>query len=197
MSDETGRRIFEPFFTTKGPGSGTGLGLATAFAILREHQGWIDVASSEGNGSTFALHLPMTDVMPSLSHDESPVSEAPRGTELILIVDDEPMVRMILGDLLEEAGYRILSAEHGDAAVKIVEQHVGKISLAILDLSMPGKPGNVVLRMLRAIDPALRFMFSTGQVPDAKVVAEAQAVLEKPFDSNTLRETVRRVIDQK
>ncbi|MFO0659603.1 MAG: ATP-binding protein [Polyangiaceae bacterium] len=198
MSDETKRRIFEPFFTTKGPGSGTGLGLATAFAIIREHQGWIDVASTEGVGSTFSLYLPAT---PSMSITQADAAhsehEAPRGTELILIVDDEPMVRMILGDLLEEAGYQTLAAENGDTAVAVVRQHVGKIALAILDLSMPGKPGNIVLRMIREIDPAIRFMFSTGQIPDAKLIAEASAVLEKPFDSTVLRETVRRVIDGK
>src|SRR5262249_45750492 len=129
--------IFEPFFTTKGPGRGTGLGLAMVFGIVKQHQGWIECASQQGEGTCFDIYLPRQADVPE-SDSNSPAFIAPRpGTETILLVDDEAMIRSLGRTTLERYGYHVLSAQDGLEALEVFKKYQNQINLVVLDVTMP------------------------------------------------------------
>ncbi|MCG8590928.1 MAG: ATP-binding protein [Proteobacteria bacterium] len=190
------QRIFEPFFTTKEVGGGTGLGLAIAYGLVSAHQGRIDVDSEPGRGTTFRVLLPAT----TARGDESPdaVPPCPRGHECILVADDEPALRRLARRALESAGYRVLEARDGEAALRRFKDHSDEIAAVILDVTMPGRSGLGVLRELKAARPQLPALLVSGH-PDAE--SEAAAIpavrfLPKPYDALTLCSTVRALLDQ-
>jgi PAS domain S-box-containing protein len=197
-------RIFEPFFTTKEPGKGTGLGLATVYGILKQHLGWIEVASRPGAGSTFKVFLPTINA-PSRQSPESRVEAPPRGgTETILLVEDDVHVRLLTRKALEAFGYRILEAASGPDALEIWSKHGDEIDLLLTDNVMPGGIlGRKLAEILRKDRPGLKVVFMSGYGPDesgkhAEPTSEkGTEFLQKPYRSSLLMELVRHSLDSR
>ena len=200
MDHLTMGRIFEPFFTTKEFGKGTGLGLATVYGIIKQHHGWVEVQSQVGQGTTFKIFLP-----PQVRSDERRVDALPdekslRGTETILVVEDEPPVRWIVKDVLGKYGYHVLEAGNGVEALALWHQHHGEIALLLTDVVMPvGLTGQELAEKFSAHKPGLKVIFISGyslQVA-GKGFSELDGLnfLQKPFDDAKLAWAVRRCLD--
>ncbi len=195
-------RIFEPFFTTKEPGKGTGLGLATVYGIVKQHLGWIEVSSRPGTGSMFKVFLPMAEVATAASAENGTSAPSRGGTETILLVEDDPPVRLLTRRTLEAYGYHILEASSGPEAMEVWQKRAGEIKLLLTDNVMPGGlAGRGLAEMLRKDRPGLRVIFMSGYSADqpglaAQLTAENGAIfLQKPYRSSELVETVRRCLD--
>jgi signal transduction histidine kinase/ActR/RegA family two-component response regulator/HAMP domain-containing protein len=202
MDSATMGRIFEPFFTTKDVGKGTGLGLATVYGIVKQHEGWLEVNSEPGKGSTFDVFLPASDKAPVVA-DEEAASAAPvaGGSETILIVEDEPVLRSMARDILEECGYRILEASSGREALDVWNQRANEIDLLLTDMVMPdGISGVDLVERLLASQPRLKVVFTsgyTGNEVNQKMLARTRAsFLAKPYTHAELAKTVRDCLDQ-
>ena len=196
---EIQHRIFEPFFSTKEVGRGTGLGLATVYAIVRQHGGFINLYSEVGLGTTFRFYLPAAEAAVSVA-PETPrkAVEGLRGNgETILIAEDDEQVLTIATKVLVQAGYRVLAARHGDEALAIHGTHDGRIHLAILDVVMPHRNGRLTYDELHRRDPGLPVIFATGysyhHLQDG--LAEGAQVLRKPYTQQELLERVRTMLD--
>lgn len=193
-------KIFDPFFTTKERGRGTGLGLSVVYSIVRNHHGVLLVDSEEGKGSTFRIILPTVQ-----SHtDATEPSESkatPRGkNEVVLVVDDEETMLELARDLLEEAGYQVLTASSGHEALEIFRQRRSEIDLVILDLLMPGMDGAQTYSNLKTITPALKVFFCTGYMPDELTSSllkhhQVQSI-QKPFQPDAFIDLVRETLDR-
>ena len=193
MDERTRARVFEPFFTTKETGKGTGLGLSTAYAIVRQHHGWIEYESRLGAGTVFSVHLPASL---SFGVQEAEPKKAPaRGTETILAIDDEAMIRRLLDSQLSRFGYTVLLGESGKDGLELFGRHMDEISLVLLDLSMPNMSGREVLPALRSLNPDIRVIILSGYPADTEEFPDAQAVIQKPFRKEDLAEKVREVLD--
>jgi PAS domain S-box-containing protein len=200
MNAETHARIFEPFFTTKT--DGTGLGLAMVHGIVHQHQGHVHVTSQPGQGTTVRILFPITasgleECLPTPSSESA---EERVGQETILIAEDEERLRVLLARSLEHLGYRVLVAQDGEQAASLFQQHHGSVSLAILDVVMPGLGGVQAFERMRAHDPSVKVIFMTGYAPDSAQLGalasqEGRAVLTKPFDLGDLSGEVRRALD--
>jgi two-component system cell cycle sensor histidine kinase/response regulator CckA len=195
MTPATLARIYEPFFTTKGVGQGTGLGLATTQAIIREHGGWITCESKPGAGTTFSLYLRSAG---SLSAAPRGRSEAPPrgGVETVLVIDDEPGIRNVVSLMLESAGYTAKVAASGPEALELLADPrvASVIALILLDVSMPGIPGPELRRRLRALVPRARILYFTGYAVEA--IDADDIVVEKPVSEARLLRTVRAALDR-
>jgi PAS domain S-box-containing protein len=200
IAPENLSRIFEPFFTTKEPGKGTGLGLATVFGIIKQHNGALAVESEIGKGTTFRLFL-RADVVTAKSRAETTVQTPPRGgTETILLVEDEPSVRILTRVVLERAGYHVLEAAHGIEALKIWDQATVKIQLLLTDIVMPeGIGGRELAARLRQRTPGLRVVFTSGYSADIAgrelTLQVGENFIQKPASPHLLLETIRRCLD--
>jgi len=193
-------RIFEPFFTTKEAGQGTGLGLATVFGIVKQHQGWIKIDNRPGQGVTFSVFLPMC-ALPAVE----PVASAARpkltgGTETILMVEDEVAVLKPTRKFLERHGYTVLTAANGMEALKCWETNRDRIALLLTDLVMPGAlSGQTLARQLRAEAPRLKVIFISGYSADIAgkefELQEGEAFIQKPCATDHLLEIIRRTLD--
>ena len=200
MSEDVKARLFEPFFSTKEPGKGTGLGLATVYGIVKQSGGYIYVYSELGRGTTFKIYLPLIDdAVPSgKSHaDSKPML---KGDEVILLVEDEDTVRSFARYTLQMQGYTVLEASEGEAALRIAEQHPGKIHLLLTDVVMPRMGGRQVAEQLVQARPGIKVLYLSGYTDDAVVrhgILEAEvAFLQKPFTPSTLIQKVRAVLDE-
>jgi two-component system, cell cycle sensor histidine kinase and response regulator CckA len=195
MSAETLEHIFEPFFTTKEVGKGTGLGLATVYGIVKQHQGWIEVDSAVGQGTTFRIFLAAVSKPPLVS-DASHRKHAPGGSETILVVEDEPALRDLVTEILEKKGYRVLAASTGLKALTLWQQRKQEIKLLFTDMMMPeGVSGLELAERLLSDRPDLKVIYSSGYSLDVVspdfVIKDGLTFLQKPYDPETLAQVVR------
>ena len=197
MDEATRNRIFEPFFTTKEQGKGTGLGLASAYGIIKNHGGFIDVQSDMGKGSTFCIYLPATE---EIEAADEVVSEKSiyRGRETILVVDDEPVNVIVMKELLESLGYHVLCAGSGQEAMSIYMVKKGLIDLVILDMVMPGMGGGATFDALRAINSDVKIILSSGYSVDgvARTILDrgCNGFIQKPFLLAELSRKIREIL---
>ena len=195
MDDDTRRRIFEPFFTTKEVDKGTGLGLSTALGIVQEHGGWIECDSALGAGACFDLYLPAVEGVDT-HQESSSVMEESQGSETILVIDDEEMVRQTTMQMLDRRGFKTLDAEDGEQGLEIFRQHRDGIDLVLLDQSMPRMSGLDTLRALRQMAPDLRIVIITGYPTRLEDFEGADDLLQKPFSLDELVGRVRKALDR-
>ena len=200
MDKETQAHIFEPFFTTKDQGKGTGLGLAMVYGSVRQSGGSIFVYSEPGQGTTFKIYLPLVQKQADAASVPAPASvELPRGTETVLVVEDEPGVRAVILRTLREQGYTVLEARHGLEALHLGTQPLAKIHLLLTDVVMPQVSGREVAENLTRIHPEIRVLYMSGYTDDAVVrygiLAEGTDFLQKPFTPSILAHKVREVLD--
>lgn len=191
MDAHTRARIFEPFFTTKEPGKGTGLGLATVYGIVQQSGGSISVDSEPGAGSTFTICLPRVEE--AAFAVEAASAQAGRGSETVLVVEDEAEVRTLVHAVLAEHGYLVLSAGRPGEAVRLAERHAGPIHLLVTDMVMPEMSGPALARQLVAIRPEMAVLYMSGY--SDLVVEDGPPLLQKPFTPGTIAQTVRAVLD--
>jgi PAS domain S-box-containing protein len=199
MEDETKARIFEPFFTTKEKGKGTGLGLSTVYGIVKQSGGNIWVYSEPGKGTSFKVYLPQIEY--SSEPEERPVVEvaAVGGSETILLVEDEDVVRGLARKILEAAGYLVLEANGGADAVRLCQEHEGPIHLLLTDVVMPSTSGREVAEQVTLLRPTIRVLFMSGYT-DAAIVHHgildsSVEFIQKPFSPSTLAKKIREVLD--
>lgn len=205
MTPETKARIFEPFFTTKGVGKGTGLGLAMVMGTTQQHGGWVDCTSDPGVGTRFDLYLPVAHTV-ELDISGEPMKDTPlmlaapqprSADELVLIVDDEPLVRTLARAILETEGYRVAECEDGLEAVDWVRDHPGHATLIVMDVTMPRMSGRDAYEHITALDPTARVIFSSGySAEDMSDVISEVGMLAKPYRPADLLRTVRNAIDR-
>ena len=196
MDAKTMARIFEPFFTTKGPGQGTGLGLASVYGIIKNHAGFIGVESEIGKGTTFTLLLPATQR--PVAEDKTPMAALEHGTGTILVVDDEEHIVKVCSRLLQRFGYEVLTAAGGKEAIELVRQHGAKISVVLLDMTMPEMSGRQTYEALRKIRPGIKVLLCSG----SSIEGHAQQLLDrgcsgfiqKPFEAADLAAKVRALL---
>ena len=202
MTEAVRARIFEPFFTTKEVGKGTGLGLATVFGIVRQHDGWIEVASETGQGTTFTVYFPAcNEALPAQAEKEA-VAPAAGGSETVLVVEDEMILREMARDFLSDCGYRILEANSGRDAIRVWKQHQGEIDLLLTDMKMPeGISGMDLAEHMLAEQPGLRVIFTSGYSDDVvspEILERTNArFLAKPYAYTDLTRIVRECLDRK
>jgi PAS domain S-box-containing protein len=201
MSPEVRERVFEPFFTTKADRSGTGLGLSTLYGIVEQHGGMVHVYSEPGLGTSFKVYLPAdelsADKLPLASAPGREHSPAPRGTETILVVEDEESVRRPVLQILKRAGYRTFSASNGREGIERLQEHLADIHLVILDVVMPEMGGPEAWEQMVVLRPDLVSIFMSGYA-DARYRKQLPPdfdVLDKPFPARTLLERVRMRLD--
>jgi len=203
MDKDTKEHAFDPFFTTKEAGKGTGLGLATVYGIVKQSGGYVWIYSEPGLGSTIKVYLPEVSAAAAFtSAVEGPATAkaAPRGSETILLVEDEDAVRSLACRILEKQGYRVLSAEHGRAAMEIATREEAHIDMVLTDIVMPGLNGRGLVEKLTGIRPTIKSLYMSGYTDDDIVrrgfVEPSKAFLQKPFTSQALIQTVRKVLDE-
>ncbi len=192
MTPDVASRAFEPFFTTKETGKGTGLGLSVVYGIAQQHGGTVRLDTVPGKGSTFDVLLPRTDLRPPPASEERP-SSPEGGTETILVVDDEELVRSVAVNVLEHAGYRVLAAANGGEALEIYRQRYEEVSLVLMDVVMPRMNGRRVHELMQEIHPDVPTIFTSGY-DASSLEREADVrveVLEKPYGAETLLQRVR------
>jgi len=198
MDEATCKRIFEPFFSTKEVGKGTGLGMSIVYGIVKQHGGFVNVYSEPGLGTTFTVYLPLVMEEPV---QKSVLAEEPLrgGTETVLVADDDPALRELVGQVLGEYGYRVLKAVDGEDAVEKFEACGEEIPLVILDIIMPKKNGKEVFDAVRALKPDCRALFLSGYTADIihkrGVLDERLEFISKPFRPQQLLKKVREVLD--
>jgi CheY-like chemotaxis protein len=199
MDEAVLQHLFEPFFTTKEVGKGTGLGLAAVHGIVTQCDGSIDVQSAPGKGTTFRIYFPRRDA-PSVAPDPLLDDDMPRGSETILIVEDETPLRMLARTVLESCGYSVLDAVGGSQALAVSAGHDGAIDLLLADVVMPVLNGRQVAEALLRERPGLKVLYTSGYTDDMVLrygVSQASvAYLPKPFTPVELAQAVRRTLDQ-
>ncbi|HOH50202.1 MAG TPA: ATP-binding protein, partial [Candidatus Hydrogenedentes bacterium] len=201
MSRETLERVFEPFFSTKEVGKGTGMGLATVYGVVKQHNGVITVESAPGAGTVFCVFLPAGGEVPEKPHTdiEDIFLEDPGGVETILFAEDDPDIRKLGNTFLADAGYRVITAADGEDARRLFADHAEEISLVISDVIMPGLSGGRLHAEITAIRPGVPFLFTSGYSRDElrdTVLPEASGViLRKPYLRGRLLRAVRAVLD--
>ncbi len=199
IDKNTQDHLFEPFFTTKEKGKGTGLGLATVYGIVRQHGGSIRVDSKQGKGTTFEIYFPVDG--DSIGIDKAEPQSTPKnldGTETILLVEDNDGVRCMTEGMLKLKGYKVLSAENGDAALSALRQHNGPLNLLLTDVVMPGMSGKELFDRITANRPDVKVLYMSGYTDDViahhGVLDENVSFLQKPFSVEGLTQKVREVI---
>jgi PAS domain S-box-containing protein len=215
MDTETRARMFEPFFTTKAPGKGTGLGLATVYGVVKHSDGWIWVDSEAGCGTTFKIYLPRveksehsrlapfgTEQFQPPSKTAPPLATAPKGTETVLVVEDQDGIRDIVRESLRRNGYKVLIAADGNEALQMASAYPDPIHLLVTDLVMPNIGGRELAQRLTPLRPRMKVLFMSGYSEHSAFDGENEdmdpsaTVLQKPFSLDALARNVRRVLDE-
>jgi len=198
MDEAVRQRIFDPFFTTKEESRGTGLGLASAYGIIKNHEGFITVYSEVGHGSAFNIYLPLSDKQ--VPREDPTKSALIRGSETILLVDDEEMIIEVGQALLEKLGYRVIVASGGEPAVDIVKKYGNGIDLVILDLIMPGIDGGKAFDLIREIQSTMPIILSSGYSLNGQaeeiMSRGCEGFIQKPFNIFELSQKVREILDE-
>jgi two-component system cell cycle sensor histidine kinase/response regulator CckA len=202
MDNETQAHMFEPFFTTKEPGKGTGLGLAIVYGVVKQLGGWTHVESKPGEGTRFEIHLPRAEATKTPAQVDKilDLTTVPKGTETVLLVEDESGIRELACDFLQGRGYIVLAAMDGDEALRIAEGHEDLIHLLVTDIVMPNMGGKELAQRLREVRPQIKVLLMSGY-PDHPALADAEldvqtTVLQKPFSLDMLAHKVRNLLDQ-
>ena len=199
MDRATQARIFEPFFTTKPPGTGTGLGLSTVYGIVKQSGGYVWAYSEPGHGTTLKVYLPCSDDMVDHVNPTPQRNGHLKGSERILLVEDEEAVRAVARRMLEKNGYTVLEARHGKDALLNFQQHEGTINLLLTDMVMPEMGGRELAERLTTIAPDLKVVYMSGYTADAVTrqgfAAPGAAFLQKPFTAESLARAVRGALD--
>jgi CheY-like chemotaxis protein len=199
MDQETQRHLFEPFFTTKNPGRGTGLGLATAYGIIRQSGGAIGIYSELGEGTTARIFLPRVAQEAPEPQAEEILGQRLEGAETILLVEDEARVRKLIFDVLTSRGYRVLEATRGEEAIRLWRRHANEIDLCVVDVVMPEMSGPDLVRQLGPLKPRMRVLYISGYADEAIVhhgiLRTGAAFLQKPFPPDALVRKVRELLD--
>jgi hypothetical protein len=199
MDEETRRRIFEPFFTTKAAAQGTGLGLSTVYGIVQQSGGAITVHSAVNAGTAFKIYLPRVEAPATALPVGRPVSEVERGTETILLVEDDPALRGLTHEVLTDAGYRVLQAASGPEAMALVDNYIGRIDLLVTDVVMPRMNGLELARRLDEIRPGLPTLYLSGYAPGAVaregMLDPRRVFMTKPLRPAELTHKVRDLLD--
>ena len=202
MSDTVKARVFEPFFSTKDVGQGTGLGLSTCYGIVKQTGGHISVYSELGRGTTFKIYLPQVESETKISIPRLDSPDLPRGTETILLVEDDPALREMAATLLRRLGYTVFAAGNGVEALSLKhEASTGHIDLLFTDVVMPHMSGKELADRVRALYPETKILFTSAYTETAivhqGVLDQGVALLQKPFTPSALALKLREVLDQK
>ena len=202
MTRDTREHAFDPFFTTKEAGKGTGLGLATVYGIVKQSGGYVWIYSEPGQGTTLKLYFPEVSSAAAFKTGEYKImaKEQARGSETILLVEDEEAVRGLTSRILEKQGYRVIAAQHGREAMDIATKEAGHIDLVLTDIVMPGMNGRGLVERLAGIRPRIKSLYMSGYTDDDIVrrgfIEPSKSFLQKPFTSEALLQTVRKVLDE-
>jgi two-component system, cell cycle sensor histidine kinase and response regulator CckA len=200
MSEETRSHLFEPFFTTKERGKGTGLGLFTAYGIIKQSGGFIEAKSAPNEGTTFLIYLPVVKTEKAVSTTDVAAAAVATGKETILVVEDEPTVRKLVRAVLEGAGYVVLEASYGPEALATVTRHPNEIELLLTDVRMPGMDGCDLAEKVKSLSPQTRVLYMSAYTDDPRVLDASlgmdSAFLQKPFAPDALTKTVRDLLDR-
>jgi two-component system, cell cycle sensor histidine kinase and response regulator CckA len=196
MTPEVREHVFEPFFTTKGIHQGTGLGLATVYGIVQQHDGMIHVYSEPRQGTTFKIYLPSSSRL-ATEIDSKIEAALPRGHETILVAEDEARVRRIALQILQRAGYHTLAATNGAEAIRLLREHDEPVQLVLLDLVMPEMGGPETWEQMQALRPSLKVLFTSGYADQRyrRRLPTDLDVLEKPFRTEDLLQRIRQTLD--
>jgi len=198
MDERTRKKVFEPFFTTKETGKGIGLGLAVVYGVVKSHRGFVNVYSEPGIGSTFRLYLPLAGAQIA---DGMPASLLPEGKgETILLAEDEKSVRDITASVLEQFGYRVVTAANGEEAIRRFREHDGSVHLVMLDINMPLVDGRSAFNEIRRMQPSVRALFTSGYTEDfirsQGLIEAGIPVMSKPVSPRDLLRKIREVLEQ-
>jgi PAS domain S-box-containing protein len=200
MSPEVQKRIFEPYYTTKELGKGTGLGLAMVHGVVKQSEGYIEVYSEPGLGTSFKIYLPRAEASAPEVEALPGLEDAPQGTETLLLVEDEEAVRALISTVLQESGYTVLEAGSSEAALRIVDNYAGRIHMLVTDVVMPGECGRVLAEKLVAQYPKMKVLYLSGYTDDSVIrhgiLQEKVDFLQKPFSPLVLAKKVREILSR-
>ena len=198
MSEEVKAHIFEPFFTTKERGSGTGLGLATTYGVVKQAGGFIEVYSEVGIGTTFKIYLPRVEEKASQSVKDDRPLDMRGGSETVLLVEDDDIVRNLCVQILERLGYRVLRGSNGAEAIGVAQKYGDRIDLLLTDVVMPGMNGDELARQLVLHHPEMKVLFTSGYTDDVisrhGILDEGVSFIGKPYTPLALARKVREVL---
>jgi CheY-like chemotaxis protein len=200
MEKKVQSRIFEPFFTTKEPGKGTGLGLSTVYGIIKQSGGHIEVHSEPGQGAEFRIYLPRIESQLQQPVAPKMLDRNTRGTETVLLAEDDAAVRALVRHMLQLNGYTVLEAKNAQEALAYCHEYKGSISLVLADVVMPHISGPALVQKVMVMRPEIKVLYMSGypdspMIPDS-VINGTMSFLEKPFSPETLTQTIRQVLDR-
>jgi CheY-like chemotaxis protein len=199
MDPETRSHIFEPFFTTKELGKGTGLGLSTVYGIIKQSGGYIWVDSQPEEGTTFQIFLPQAEGESALKESHPLSHQLLQGSETILVVEDNDLVRDMTSEALKQYGYTVIEAPGGEQALKVIQEYGEKIDLLLTDVVMPGLNGRELADQILSLRPGIRVLYMSGYADNAivqyGVLNPGLAFIEKPFSPETLAAKLRQVLN--
>jgi nitrogen-specific signal transduction histidine kinase/CheY-like chemotaxis protein len=201
IDKEIQSKIFDPFFTTKASGKGTGLGLATVYGIVNQSGGYVWVYSEMGKGATFKIYLPLVEAKPEPIFLQPVAFQSPTGSETILVVEDDKLLREFICEVLGSSGYSVLAASNGNEALELVAQHKGAIHLLLTDVVMPGMSGRALSTQLLSAQPKLKVLYMSGYTENAivhhGVLDRGVQLIQKPFTIGSLARKVREILEEK
>jgi len=199
MDKATREKIFEPFFTTKETGRGTGLGLASAYGIIKNHGGFINVYSEKGHGAVFNIYLPASEK--EVIEQNKPAGDTLRGTETVLFVDDEDMIIEVAEELFEQLGYKVLTAGNGREAIETYEKNKERIDMVLLDMIMPDMSGGETYDKLKEINPDIKVLLASGYSMNGTATEimdrGCNGFIQKPFKMKEFSQKLREILNQK